>query len=144
MTNKVHGCNVFSLRITEKKTGPVTCNLKGGGWFNPPVYCISQMYISGLPWTGQVIRTNCDATVCWLEDETTESSCGMCWIFYCRNKTGILGWRSEKTETVNGYEAKVEYGAAQTARWSLTERRVNHWSRSSVWYFLKVHFTQRA
>lgn len=25
----------------------------------------------------------------------------------CRNKTGILGWRSEKTETVNGYEAKV-------------------------------------
>lgn len=27
----------------------------------------------------------------------------------CRNKTGILGWRSEKTETVNGYEAKVEH-----------------------------------
>lgn len=25
-----------------------------------------------------------------------------------RNKTGILGWRSEKTETVNGYEAKVD------------------------------------
>lgn len=24
-----------------------------------------------------------------------------------RNKTGILGWRSEKTEMVNGYEAKV-------------------------------------
>lgn len=24
-----------------------------------------------------------------------------------RNKTGILGWRSEKTEAVNGYEAKV-------------------------------------
>lgn len=24
-----------------------------------------------------------------------------------RNKTGILGWRSEKMETVNGYEAKV-------------------------------------
>lgn len=24
-----------------------------------------------------------------------------------RNKSGILGWRSEKTEMVNGYEAKV-------------------------------------
>lgn len=24
-----------------------------------------------------------------------------------RNKTGILGWRSEKTEVVNGYESKV-------------------------------------
>ncbi|KAM8903421.1 ankyrin repeat domain-containing protein 13B isoform 3-T3 [Spinachia spinachia] len=28
-------------------------------------------------------------------------------IAFERNKTGILGWRSEKTETVNGYEAKV-------------------------------------
>lgn len=28
---------------------------------------------------------------------------------YCRNKTGILGWRSEKMETVNGYDTKVEY-----------------------------------
>lgn len=26
----------------------------------------------------------------------------------CRNKTGILGWRSEKTEVVNGYESKVQ------------------------------------
>lgn len=26
---------------------------------------------------------------------------------FLRNKTGILGWRSEKTEMVNGYEAKV-------------------------------------
>lgn len=26
-----------------------------------------------------------------------------------RNKTGILGWRSEKTEMVNGYEAKVRH-----------------------------------
>lgn len=25
-----------------------------------------------------------------------------------RNKTGILGWRSEKMETVHGYEAKVK------------------------------------
>lgn len=28
-------------------------------------------------------------------------------VICCRNKTGILGWRSEKTEIVNGYEAKV-------------------------------------
>uniref|UniRef100_A0A8C1VHZ9 Ankyrin repeat domain 13B n=1 Tax=Cyprinus carpio TaxID=7962 RepID=A0A8C1VHZ9_CYPCA len=28
-------------------------------------------------------------------------------ISFERNKTGILGWRSEKTEVVNGYEAKV-------------------------------------
>ncbi|KAL7986862.1 hypothetical protein Chor_005781 [Crotalus horridus] len=28
-------------------------------------------------------------------------------IAFERNKTGILGWRSEKTEVVNGYEAKV-------------------------------------
>lgn len=33
--------------------------------------------------------------------------CEICHISCCRNKTGILGWRSEKTETVNGYEAKV-------------------------------------
>lgn len=29
---------------------------------------------------------------------------------FARNKTGILGWRSEKSETVNGYEAKVRRG----------------------------------
>ncbi|CAB1347680.1 unnamed protein product [Coregonus sp. 'balchen'] len=29
-------------------------------------------------------------------------------IAFERNKTGILGWRSEKTEMVNGYEAKVQ------------------------------------
>lgn len=28
-------------------------------------------------------------------------------LYLPRNKTGILGWRSEKTEMVNGYEAKV-------------------------------------
>jgi hypothetical protein len=28
-------------------------------------------------------------------------------LYLIRNKTGILGWRSEKTEMVNGYEAKV-------------------------------------
>lgn len=32
-------------------------------------------------------------------------------ISFERNKTGILGWRSEKTEMVNGYEAKVSSGS---------------------------------
>uniref|UniRef100_A0A8C9YTC2 Ankyrin repeat domain 13B n=1 Tax=Sander lucioperca TaxID=283035 RepID=A0A8C9YTC2_SANLU len=36
-------------------------------------------------------------------------------IAFERNKTGILGWRSEKTETVNGYEAKV-YAASNCFR----------------------------
>ncbi|XP_010012185.1 PREDICTED: ankyrin repeat domain-containing protein 13B-like, partial [Nestor notabilis] len=30
-----------------------------------------------------------------------------CALYHPRNKSGILGWRSEKTEMVNGYEAKV-------------------------------------
>lgn len=31
------------------------------------------------------------------------------WILSCfhRNKSGIWGWRSDKTEVVNGFEAKV-------------------------------------
>ena len=36
--------------------------------------------------------------------------CGGGWgVCVFRNKTGILGWRSEKTEMVNGYEAKVAH-----------------------------------
>lgn len=36
---------------------------------------------------------------------TTETNVGS--VDSSRNKTGILGWRSEKMETINGYEAKV-------------------------------------
>ncbi|KAM7399638.1 hypothetical protein PAMP_018889 [Pampus punctatissimus] len=39
------------------------------------------------------------------------------------NKTGILGWRSEKTETVNGYEAKV-YAASNVEL--ITRTRTDH------------------
>ncbi|XP_054649765.1 ankyrin repeat domain-containing protein 13B [Dunckerocampus dactyliophorus] len=42
-----------------------------------------------------------------------------------RNKTGILGWRSEKTETVNGYEAKV-YAASNVEL--ITRTRTDHLS----------------
>lgn len=40
----------------------------------------------------------------------------------CRNKTGILGWRSEKTEIVNGHEAKVN--SQRRYFLSISERRV--------------------
>ncbi|XP_007452509.1 PREDICTED: ankyrin repeat domain-containing protein 13B isoform X1 [Lipotes vexillifer] len=46
-------------------------------------------------------------------------------ISFERNKTGILGWRSEKTETVNGYEAKV-YGASNVEL--ITRTRTEHLS----------------
>ncbi|XP_058019946.1 ankyrin repeat domain-containing protein 13B isoform X1 [Ahaetulla prasina] len=46
-------------------------------------------------------------------------------IAFERNKTGILGWRSEKTEVVNGYEAKV-YGASNVEL--ITRTRTGHLS----------------
>ncbi|XP_027855145.1 ankyrin repeat domain-containing protein 13B isoform X2 [Xiphophorus couchianus] len=44
-------------------------------------------------------------------------------IAFERNKTGILGWRSEKMETVNGYEAKV-YAASNVEL--ITRTRTDH------------------
>ncbi|KAM3875603.1 ankyrin repeat domain-containing protein 13B isoform 2-T2 [Diretmus argenteus] len=46
-------------------------------------------------------------------------------IAFERNKTGILGWRSEKTEMVNGYETKV-YGASNVEL--ITRTRTDHLS----------------
>uniref|UniRef100_A0A3P8V349 Ankyrin repeat domain 13B n=1 Tax=Cynoglossus semilaevis TaxID=244447 RepID=A0A3P8V349_CYNSE len=46
-------------------------------------------------------------------------------IAFERNRTGILGWRSEKTETVNGYEAKV-YAASNVEL--ITRTRTDHLS----------------
>uniref|UniRef100_A0A803TUQ6 Ankyrin repeat domain 13B n=1 Tax=Anolis carolinensis TaxID=28377 RepID=A0A803TUQ6_ANOCA len=46
-------------------------------------------------------------------------------IAFERNKSGILGWKSEKTETVNGYEAKV-YGASNVEL--ITRTRTEHLS----------------
>ncbi|XP_078278743.1 ankyrin repeat domain-containing protein 13B isoform X4 [Rhinoraja longicauda] len=46
-------------------------------------------------------------------------------IAFERNKSGILGWRSEKTETINGYESKV-YGASNVELVSRT--RTEHLS----------------
>ncbi|XP_030633494.1 ankyrin repeat domain-containing protein 13B isoform X2 [Chanos chanos] len=44
-------------------------------------------------------------------------------ISFERNKTGILGWRSEKTEVVNGYESKV-YAASNVEL--ITRTRTDH------------------
>ncbi|KAF5904389.1 ankyrin repeat domain-containing protein 13B isoform X1, partial [Clarias magur] len=44
-------------------------------------------------------------------------------IAFERNKTGILGWRSEKTEVVNGYESKV-YCASNVEL--ITRTRTDH------------------
>ncbi|XP_010173849.2 ankyrin repeat domain-containing protein 13B, partial [Antrostomus carolinensis] len=46
-------------------------------------------------------------------------------VVYSENKSGILGWRSEKTEMVNGYEAKV-YGASNVEL--ITRTRTEHLS----------------
>ncbi|CAF92953.1 unnamed protein product, partial [Tetraodon nigroviridis] len=46
-------------------------------------------------------------------------------IAFERNKTGILGWRSEKTELVHGYEAKV-YAASNVEL--ITRTRISHLS----------------
>ncbi|KAG8450440.1 hypothetical protein GDO86_002921, partial [Hymenochirus boettgeri] len=46
-------------------------------------------------------------------------------IAFERNKTGILGWRSEKTETINGFESKV-YGASNVEL--ITRTRTEHLS----------------
>ncbi|KAM9117851.1 ankyrin repeat domain-containing protein 13B isoform 2-T2 [Pangshura tecta] len=46
-------------------------------------------------------------------------------IAFERNKTGLPGWRSEKTEVVNGYEAKV-YGASNVEL--VTRTRTEHLS----------------
>ncbi|XP_062408088.1 ankyrin repeat domain-containing protein 13B [Sardina pilchardus] len=46
-------------------------------------------------------------------------------IAFERNKTGILGWRSEKTEVVNGYESKV-YAASNVEL--ITRTRTDHLS----------------
>uniref|UniRef100_A0A4W3IJC1 Ankyrin repeat domain 13B n=1 Tax=Callorhinchus milii TaxID=7868 RepID=A0A4W3IJC1_CALMI len=46
-------------------------------------------------------------------------------ISFERNKSGILGWRSEKTEMINGYESKV-YGASNVEL--VTRTRTEHLS----------------
>ncbi|XP_075052973.1 ankyrin repeat domain-containing protein 13B isoform X6 [Mixophyes fleayi] len=46
-------------------------------------------------------------------------------IAFERNKSGILGWRSERTEVINGYEAKV-YGASNVEL--ITRTRTEHLS----------------
>uniref|UniRef100_M4ACC5 Ankyrin repeat domain 13B n=1 Tax=Xiphophorus maculatus TaxID=8083 RepID=M4ACC5_XIPMA len=60
-------------------------------------------------------------------------------IAFERNKTGILGWRSEKMETVNGYEAKV-YAASNVDNFF---RFVRTWLHCVfLLYFLQALVTQ--
>lgn len=44
-------------------------------------------------------------------------------IYFERNKSGIWGWRSDKTETINGYECKV-YAASNVE--FVTRTRTEH------------------
>lgn len=67
------------------------------------MYCI--YHFPQIAWDRQIIYTNCMLTGSRDHRELMCDVLNLC----CRNKTGILGWRSEKTETVNGYEAKVEH-----------------------------------
>lgn len=70
---------------------------------------LSGTYVPGSS-DGQIIYTRCRCycTVCLLGLLRPWGTDLVLNLLY-RNKTGILGWRSEKTETVNGYEAKVEH-----------------------------------
>lgn len=46
-----------------------------------------------------------------------------------RNKSGIWGWRSEKSETINGYNCKV-YGASNVE--FITKTRMDHLSDEQI------------
>ena len=75
-------------------------------WFaTSPVFVISSDYIyadlHGRANNLQQVWFNC--MISKSGDHKITDVLNLCF----RNKTGILGWRSEKTETVNGYEAKV-------------------------------------
>lgn len=50
-------------------------------------------------------------------------------ISFERNKSGIWGWRSEKSEDVNGYECKV-YAASNVE--FITRTRTEHLSESQA------------
>ena len=50
-------------------------------------------------------------------------------ISFERNKTGIWGWRSEKTELINNYECKV-YGASNVE--FITRTRSEHLNESQA------------
>ena len=53
-------------------------------------------------------------------------------ISFERNKSGIWGWRSEKSEVINGYNCKV-YGASNVE--FVTKTRMDHLSEEQI----KVH-----
>lgn len=81
--------------------------------------------ISGIPPTRESVSARLNAPV-------TSNHIDMEKISFERNKSGIWGWRSEKSEDVNGYECKV-YAASNVE--FITRTRTEHLSESQarVW-----------
>lgn len=88
---------VFSGCKSWGKTKPVICNVTcicAFLWLHMQI-CTRQPIIYS--------KCGCNCMISKSGDHKITDVLNLCF----RNKTGILGWRSEKTETVNGYEAKV-------------------------------------
>lgn len=81
--------------------------------------------INGIPPTRESVSARLNAPV-------TSNHIDMEKISFERNKSGIWGWRSEKSEDVNGYECKV-YAASNVE--FITRTRTEHLSESQarVW-----------
>lgn len=56
-------------------------------------------------------------------------------ISFERNKSGIWGWRSEKSEVINGYNCKV-YGASNVE--FVTKTRMDHLSEEQIKVIIQV------
>ncbi len=78
--------------------------------------------ISGIPPTRESVSARLNAPV-------TSNHIDMEKISFERNKSGIWGWRSEKSEDVNGYECKV-YAASNVE--FITRTRTEHLSESQA------------
>lgn len=78
--------------------------------------------ITGIPPTRESVSARLNAPV-------TSNHIDMEKISFERNKSGIWGWRSEKSEDVNGYECKV-YAASNVE--FITRTRTEHLSESQA------------
>lgn len=78
--------------------------------------------ISGIPPARESVSARLNAPV-------TSNHIDMEKISFERNKSGIWGWRSEKSEDVNGYECKV-YAASNVE--FITRTRTEHLSESQA------------
>lgn len=78
--------------------------------------------VTGIPPTRESVSARLNAPV-------TSNHIDMEKISFERNKSGIWGWRSEKSEDVNGYECKV-YAASNVE--FITRTRTEHLSESQA------------